>query len=285
MSLSLPMYGFPTRLTSRAGLPIKHAELHAHEGHEWFYCTAGAGTQVTPEGYHPTRRGDLFLFPAGLAHCCHVAEVQEECSCLVVNIHSSILPSEVETLAECRAILDALTAHCFVEGPRVTPSRAGRRAVGELMEAMVRECCEQRAGHRAALAALYQQLLLRLLRDPDLAPILSNAVKPSSRTARLAGVLQFLRLHFREQITVDQAAAMACLSRSHFHAVFKEATGQTFVEYLSQLRIAEAERLLVETDWPILEISAECGFNTLSHFYQTMRARTGRTPRQVRLTG
>jgi AraC-like DNA-binding protein len=99
---------------------------------------------------------------------------------------------------------------------------------------------------------------------------------------RLREVFEFLGAHFAERITLPQMATMAGLSRPQFHAVFKRAAGMTLVDYLTQLRLTHASRLLRETDQSVAEIASAAGFADQSYFDRRFRRYFGRTPLQFR---
>jgi AraC-like DNA-binding protein len=85
-------------------------------------------------------------------------------------------------------------------------------------------------------------------------------------------------------ITIKDILEFCPLSRSHFHALFKEETGLTFIQYLNNIRCDKAAELLVTTRNTILDISLECGFNNLSHFCHTFKALKGVSPRDFRVS-
>ena len=72
------------------------------------------------------------------------------------------------------------------------------------------------------------------------------------------------------------------VSRSYFSTVFKEKTGQSFVEYLTNLRMEKAKEYLRETGLCTYEIAERIGFADPHYFSLTFRRRTGMTPRQYR---
>ena len=72
------------------------------------------------------------------------------------------------------------------------------------------------------------------------------------------------------------------LSPAAFSRVFAKATGARFVDYVNNLRIGHACRMLIETDLPITEISHRAGFHNLSNFNRTFLKRRGMAPREFR---
>ena len=101
-------------------------------------------------------------------------------------------------------------------------------------------------------------------------------------THRLRQVFQHIDTNYHGRISLPEAAAMAGLSKPQFHTVFKKATGMTLVNYVTQVRLTHAVRLLRETDRSIAEIALEVGFSDQSYFDRRFRRRFGRTPRQYR---
>ena len=85
-----------------------------------------------------------------------------------------------------------------------------------------------------------------------------------------------------EDIGLDDLAAAACTSRFHFVRAFKAATGTSPHRWLTALRMERARHLLAHTKMPVIEIAAEIGFESQSHFGAIFRAQTGCTPRDWR---
>jgi transcriptional regulator GlxA family with amidase domain len=205
------------------------------------------------------------------------------CRGIVFNVLDSALPQEMETASVARRVLRRLCERAFEGQNAVRLSDAGQRTLGELFEQMAGENQRQAAGHTAAISIAYQSALLTILRDPQTAPWFQEDVRPSSAEDRLVNLLRYLEHHAADELSVEEMARMACMSRSHFHACFRETTGYAPLEYVNRLRIRTAERLLRETDRSIAEIAHGCGFPSLSHFYHLFGRVVGRTPRQARL--
>ncbi len=83
---------------------------------------------------------------------------------------------------------------------------------------------------------------------------------------------------FFEDWNLDKAAAVTRLSRKQFTKLFKEVTGMTFLEKLTQLRMAHACSLLSRTDHSVLSIAFSCGYQDLSHFYRLFKRTHGASP-------
>lgn len=85
-----------------------------------------------------------------------------------------------------------------------------------------------------------------------------------------------------DNISVDELASMVCMSRSHFHDVFRIQTGQTPYQYVMTRRLDRARELLRDTDTAVAEIAAQVGFTSQSALTNAFRKHLGVTPGQVR---
>lgn len=81
-----------------------------------------------------------------------------------------------------------------------------------------------------------------------------------------------------EKISVPQLAQACALSRSHFSRAFKRSTGMSPQDWIHQQRIAQAKRLIQESDMTLTQISAECGFCDQAHFSRTFSKTEGVNP-------
>lgn len=111
---------------------------------------------------------------------------------------------------------------------------------------------------------------------------------PDSRYTESFGMekemILFLEDHYQEDISLDMLAAQFRRTPEYLCGIFKEATGETISHYLRRIRIHRAKILLMERpDAGLREISAACGFHSLSYFGKVFREATGFTPQGYRL--
>ncbi|HEX9957475.1 MAG TPA: AraC family transcriptional regulator, partial [Fibrella sp.] len=86
--------------------------------------------------------------------------------------------------------------------------------------------------------------------------------------------------HFHESIKLDTVADLAGLTPSAFCRYFKVRTNKTFVDFVTEVRIGHACKLLINSDLSISQIGYESGFRTMSNFNRQFRDVTGQTPSQ-----
>lgn len=93
---------------------------------------------------------------------------------------------------------------------------------------------------------------------------------------------RFIARYFSEKLTLDQLAASANRSVTHFSRLFKEETGQTPMEYLQEYRINQAKAMLRRSELDISSIAYDCGFSSLSYFSSIFKRTQAITPKEYR---
>lgn len=84
--------------------------------------------------------------------------------------------------------------------------------------------------------------------------------------------------NFRSNLTLDCVAAHVGMTKYHFSREFKHYIGVTFTQYLINIRVEHAKKLLRETTLPVEQICYDSGMKTVSHFISTFKKREGTTP-------
>jgi AraC-like DNA-binding protein len=92
-----------------------------------------------------------------------------------------------------------------------------------------------------------------------------HSLRPSDMK-RMNRVVALVHARFQERLSLPEVAKVAALTPEAFCRFFKRSTGRTFSRFVNEVRVAEACRLLVETDRTIGDIAFACGFGTLSNF-------------------
>ncbi|WP_319503023.1 AraC family transcriptional regulator [uncultured Draconibacterium sp.] len=95
---------------------------------------------------------------------------------------------------------------------------------------------------------------------------------------RLTKVMHYLNANYLKKIELKDVAAVAHMHPSAFCRYFKENSGKSLTEFINEIRIGYACRLLLEGKMTVSQICFECGFNNLSNFNRTFKKNTGYTP-------
>jgi len=93
---------------------------------------------------------------------------------------------------------------------------------------------------------------------------------------------KYMQENFSKDISLEDVSQTVDMSSYYFSKVFKEETGVNFIEYLTQLRMEEAKRLLEESDLSIKEVCSEVGYSDPNYFSRNFKKYTGITPTEAR---
>lgn len=109
-----------------------------------------------------------------------------------------------------------------------------------------------------------------------------NSSHKAPLVEQLSAVMQYIDDHLFADLSLEELAAEAHMSRSHFSALFKQLNGLSPWDYIVSRRISHAANLLRTTSLPVTQIATDCGFNTTANFNYAFRRQTGKTPTQYR---
>ena len=127
----------------------------------------------------------------------------------------------------------------------------------------------------------FQEIIIELLRRNTRANYVTAEGIPISDIA-VAKALRYIDANYNEPLTLEGIAAMCQLNPSYFSSKFKSVNGVGFKEYLNNVRIIRAEKMLLETDMSITEIAMKCGYETSNYFGDAFRRINNCSPSQFR---
>jgi AraC family transcriptional regulator len=110
----------------------------------------------------------------------------------------------------------------------------------------------------------------------------SLAVQEGLDGRRLSRVLDYIEANLEGNLTLDELASIACLSRFHFARAFKAAIGQPPHQFVSAKRLQRAKDLLTRGDRSLVDIALALNFSSQANFSRAFRQMTGRAPGQFR---
>ena len=129
------------------------------------------------------------------------------------------------------------------------------------------------------------QILYELSKFDDARELSSSSfarVQTNMESRRVAKVKDFVAAHYIEEIRLNQMSKMVNMSPTAFSRFFKLRTGKTLAEYIVDVRLGHATRMLIDTKEPVSQICFSCGFNTLTNFNRLFRKRKGCSPTEFR---
>lgn len=267
---------YVNRATENFQLP-----LHNHDFIELAYVAEGKGFHHIGEEVVPVYKGLLFILPPGVSHVFRPSTPSRTSPPLIVYncvFLPSLLVSMNEWIGGEPPIVD------FLEKQLTHPSAFqsvfdSNYLIDSLFRSMLREYEQPQNGSAAYLQTLLVQLLVsiyRLMQDTN-KPLLEEKASTS-----FAQIISDLEQHPHESVTVGQLAARCGWSERHFSRVFKQHTGQSFLQYLQHLRIKKSCELLRSSQQKISAIAEEAGYKNIDAFLTHFKRIAGMTPREYR---
>ena len=252
---------------------------HFHPEVDLILILKNTGEFISGDRIGRMEPGTLFLNGPNVPHAVHPTEAPEEDwdrpSVAVLHFSEASIGKELLDRDEMALIRDFL---------REDISRGfefhgeTRQEVADFMMAMQDQDDLERY-------VSFLKVLHLLAKTSERTPLASEGYRPSLRAGnieRVDRVVQFLKAHRSEPLTLDQVASVASLTPKAFCRFFRSATGRTLVQYLHELRVGEACRLLLETEMSISEVALDSGFPSLAHFNRKFRDLKGEAPSAFR---
>jgi len=275
------LVGQPARLAHtdyfapRASLSIYHqfvyapVAIHWHEFYEMHLVLAGEGTHVLNGAVYPLARGSFFLLtPADF----HALDSRPGAPLEIFNV---IFADEALT-EELRELMFGGLAQY-----RATLTGAALDDMAAECHRLWTEVQDQRTGYRLVMRSALERILVGAVRSTS-ARGPAAMPRPSDPRRKIGRALTYIHHHFREPLTLAQAAGEARLSPHYFSECFHAATGIAFQQYLRELRLRFAHSLLAVTDASISDLCLASGFSSLSNFERAFKARYRLSPRAYR---
>jgi len=126
-----------------------------------------------------------------------------------------------------------------------------------------------------------KELLIRLMQTQARTLIL-DSYNSYAATNRFAAVVQFIKAHISEEITIDKLSDLCCMSKPNFFRCFKREFGISPVDFILHERIKIAKAMLKDQQVTISEACYAVGINNLSYFFKLFKRIEGKTPNEFR---
>jgi AraC-like DNA-binding protein len=257
---------------------------HYHPEYELTLILEGWGERMVGDSHEYFSPGDLVLLGPGLPH----TWVSAVPSAAVVIQFSEAFIAPIVQMPECECIRQLLSQAsqglAFSGGGM--GGAGGSRGLGVGLGAIER-LPEARAVSRITELLDVLQGLAEVVHDDGMAAraLASPYFQPAAgkkTEGRIGKVFQYIHGHSADAVSLSKMAAMVNLSESAFCKFFKRATGRTFSDYLTDIRIGHVCHLLSESDDNISAVAYRCGFESLTYFNRVFLRKKGVRPKEFR---
>jgi len=248
---------------------------HVHDQYEVYYLLKGQRSYFIKDRVYSVHQGDLVFIPKSVLHRTLFAGALQH-QRVVLNFTDSFL----ERSRAKESKLDLLKPFRS-PNPTLRLKEEDRTYAEALLLRAIAEMRSQSDGYEMCLKALVVELLVHLARCCGK---YTEAVPPedSPLHRKVAKITDYIQVHFAEPLTLTHLSETFYISPYYLSRVFKDITGFTFVDYLHHVRMNEAKRLLRETEWKVLRIAGQVGFDSIAYFGRVFKDTVHLSPVQYR---
>ncbi len=260
--------------------PYFDPTFHLHPEFQISYVVEGEGNRFVGDSIKPFVDNDLVLIGPNLPHVwrSHNAYFEKDSglstTVVVIYFHDHFLGEALHNKKEFESI-----KHLFQR------SQCGIEITGETRKQVTRLMVElldlSGADSIIQLLKILNTIALstecHLITDTH-----SKSYNTEAETDRMNKVYEFVMKNFQQKIPLSAVASIASMTCTSFSRYFKSRVNQSFSDFLKEIRIEYACKLLKEDKMNIDRICFECGFQSLTNFNKQFKAVTGKQPHQYR---
>jgi len=258
---------------------LEKSTWHYHNTFEISFITEGSGKRIVADSIEDFQPGDLVFIGQDLPHVWIADKEQRTPSnrtleMVFLQFTSNVLSPPMLALPEFRNLKRALEF-----------SERGIHIVGQTLNE-VSEIMLQLPYLKSFDRMLHFFKMMDIIgKSESNIPLASEEYlnkRFRSGNNRIAAIHEYLMNNYREEINLKRLAGLVNMAEGSLCRFFKVNMGKTVFEYLNQLRIEFACKLLMDQNLSVLEVCLDSGFNNLSHFNKQFRKVTGVTPTEYR---
>lgn len=253
--------------------------LHLHPEYQLFLVVKGRGTRFIGDNIKAFKPGDLVFTGPNLPHMWrddHTANDNKKSTILGIVIYfpenflGDVL-HEKEEMEKIRHLFDKAARGLEIHGKT-------NRVVGKMMQELLHE-------KGVSSIILLLKILNTIAESSEYTPITHINYLPVNNkveTDRMNKIYHYLMKNFRQKVSLAEIADLVNMTETSFSRYFKSRVNKSFSDFLKELRIDYARKLLNENKVSINQVSYDSGYTTLSNFNKQFKEVTGTTPLQYR---
>ena len=251
-------------------------KIHSHKNFELNYVVSGSGKRIIGNHISSYEPGDLILIGPEIPHNWQVLDVEKETlpTCIVTHFYENIISSDffnIPELDSVKQLLNNANKGIHFKGKYV-------KNIEKKLEQMVKL-----EGLEAYIELLKLFNLLLQVKDYEYLSLTSYYTASFDKDLdRINKVYEYVFQNIQEGISLDCAAEIVYMAPGSFCRYFKKKTKLPFMQYVKNVRIGIAAKMLAETDKQITQICYESGYNNLANFNHYFKKIIGKTPSEYR---
>jgi len=259
---------FPVFIFSHSATDEQLSNLHSHNTLEVGLCLKGNGVFIIDNRIYNYQKGDMTIINSGLYHRAKSSSDKDDLWYFM--FYSPRDWSLDEPLNHA--------PHLIHQNEELE--------IYHILKILMEEIFSAQEGYREIVENLLRAFTLRISRlNKDHLNRNPNAYRTrlNEFDERIIKTMDLMISRGNRQFSIQELAEYSCLSESHFRHMFKEQVGIGPKQFQTNLKIMTAMNLLKNNKFKIVDISYECGFQSLSSFNRQFKMETGSSPLQWRL--
>jgi len=270
---SNPVNSFNAR---RDNLPYINNRWHYHSEVELIYFKKGNGTQFIGDSIKRFRSGDVILVGAHLPHYWKFDETyfsdeqNNHADVVVVHFLEHFWGSSFLNLPENKAI--KLVLEKAQRG--VVVNDKSKKQIGDIIESILSSDGPKRI-------IMLMEALLSIEANAQSNLLSSIGFRHNfeeTENERINAIYNYSLANFKRKIQMEEMAAVANISPNSFCRYFKSRTRKTYTQFISEIRVGHACKLLIEDSMNVKQICYESGFHNFASFHKHFKMITGKSP-------
>ena len=263
------------RLFHLRDVGVEEMEYHYHEFDKIVIFLSGTASYIVEGRSYFLQPWDVLLVSHHLIHK-PVIDPKDPYERVVIYLDPGFIRSH--------STKDADLAACFRLARRrqfalMRPEGEEREGLKDLLDELEDAIADKGFGCELLARTRFLQLLIHLNRAMD-RDHTDRDQRASRHDPKIEWALSYINEHLSEELTVDALAGQIYVSKYHFMRRFKELTGCSVHQYITQKRLLAAARLL-RSGVSAQSACAKCGFQDYSAFQRAFRRQFGMTPRDL----
>jgi AraC-like DNA-binding protein len=262
-------------------LPHLDDQFHYHNAYEISYIIKSTGKRIVGDNIEDFTHDDLTLMAPYVPHITYTDRLFEtraedhQVHAIVVYFYPDWLNEQhfnSPELSKIRTLLENM--------------KRGIKVSGDTKVKVIKNVLKLRDtwGLKGIITLL--DILLDISEADDYTCLASEGYTQLSNVKeekRMNDIYQFITTHFKEKITLQEIASIANMTPTAFCKFFRNRTKKTFSNFVNEIRIGYACKLLMRKEVSISEVCFECGFNNVTNFNRYFKKLTKMVPTEYKL--
>jgi AraC-like DNA-binding protein len=250
--------------------------IHTHNAYELNFIVDAIGKRFVAGYISNFRPGDFVFMSPGVPHCWEIENKDINPTAFTLYIKNDFFNENLLTIPE----LDFLNFLIKKSGQGIyINSHDNQLIISQFNEI---KNCENSFQNLINILSLFKRISsYDIKKIPGNAEYVWNADSPNN--FRIKKIYEYVFYNFKNEIKLNEVSSLIGLSEGAFCVFFKNNTKKTFSNFLKEVRIGYACKLLhSDIDRPISDVGFDCGYNNLANFNRQFKEVTNITPKDYR---